>query len=113
MKRFNPLSPDAASVPPLSGESVAFKKFPRVREFLTHTTYDDGSARAPGRLWIENDGLAFVATLFEPAAFLRAKCRAPSLDDVLALCEAFLGMDAPPWERDTWAAERAVGKKKK
>lgn len=101
------------ALPPLSHESVVLKKFPVLRFFLTGTQYEDGSPRAPGRLWLDNDGLGFRVTLFEPTAFARAVLRATTIDDVFAVCEAFLASDNPPWEADQYAREKAAGKKKK
>lgn len=102
---------DDDKLPPLSSDSVVFKKFPRLCEFLTATSYDDGSARAPGRLWLDNDGIAFTVTLFEPSCFKRVRLRGNTLDDAVALAERHLGMDGAPWEADQYARDKA-GKKK-
>lgn len=113
MKKVSLGTDAAAPLPPLSGESVVLKKFPRLREFLSVTAYDDGSARAPGRMWLDSDGTAFVITLFETSAMVRARFRANALDDVIQLAEIFLAMESPPWEIDQWARERVATKKKK
>jgi len=101
------------SLPPLSSESVVLKKFPLLRFFLTGTSYEDGSPRAPGRIWVDNDGVGFRVTLFEPSAFARVALRANTIDDVFACCEVFLSADNPPWEADQYAREKAAQKKRK
>ncbi len=113
MKKLAMGAETGAALPPLSAESTILKKLPRVCEFLTATVYDDGSPRSCGRVWLENDGIAFVCSLFEPAAFARVRLRAATIDDVLMLAQAHLGMEAAPWEADTWARDRAATKKKK
>lgn len=100
-------------LPPLSEESAVLKRCPRLRSFLTATSYEGGELRAPGRLWLENDGVGFRVTLFEPSALARVALRAATLDDAFAMIEAFLGADSPPWEVDQWARDRAATKKKK
>lgn len=86
---------------------------PRIPLFLVETTYEDGSPRSPGRLWLDNDGVAFTITLFEPTAFARVRIRGNTLDDAFALANAHLGMESAPWETDQYARDRAAGKKKK
>jgi len=113
MKRISMGDDDGKPMPPLSSESVVFKKFPRLREFLSHTAYEDGSLRQPGRMWLDSDSIAFVCTLFEPTAMVRVRLRAATLDDVLTLAEHHLGSENPAWEIDQWARDKAVPKKKK
>ena len=98
-------------LPPLSQDSVVLKKFPLLRFFLTGTTYEDGSHRLPGRMWIDNDGVGFRVTLFEPSAYARVPLRANTLDDLFQVCEVFLGAENPPWEADQYAREKAEQKK--
>lgn len=102
-----------AVLPPLPSTSTLFKKLPRLMEFLTVTAYEDGSPRAPGRIWIDQDGTAFTVTLFEPSAMVKMRCRAATLDDAFTLAETHLGADNPAWEIDIWARERVEKKKKK
>ncbi len=101
------------TLPPLSVDSVTLKRFPLLRFFLTATTYEGGEPRAPGRLWLDNDGLAFRVTLFEPTAFAKAVLRANTLDDVFIVLEAFLAADSPPWMAAEYARERFAEKKSK
>ncbi len=100
-------------LPPLPADSSVLKKFPRLLEFLTATQYDNGSPRAPGRLWLDSDLIAFTMTLFEPSGFARVRLRASSLDDLLMLAEKHLGSENPAWEDDQYARDRAAEKKKK
>lgn len=94
-------------------ESKTFKAFPRLVAFLADQWYDDGSPRKRGSLWIDSEGSFWKAMLKEPSMFLCARIRAASLEDLLKAVETFLGLDAPPWEPDEYAREKASGKKKK
>lgn len=100
-------------VPPLPAESKLMAKCKRLMEWLTATTYDDGSPRTPGSLWIDSDSAAFKAMLKEPSLLLCARIRAGTFDDLIAAVETFLGLDSPPWEPDKFALERASKKTKK
>jgi len=94
-------------------ESPTFKKFPRLVAFLADQWYDNGEARKRGSLWIDSEGSFWKAMLKEPSLFLCARLRAASLEDLLKAVETFLGLDAPPWEPDNYAMEKATVKKKK
>ncbi len=113
MKKVSLGVDSSTPLPPLSSDSVLLKRLARLREFLSLTAYDDGSPRAPGRLWLDSDGTAYIITLFEPSAMVRARFRAAGIDDVFALADTFLGADTPPWEVDQWARDRVTAKKKK
>lgn len=113
LKKFTVGVEQGKPLPPLSAESKVLAKLPRLRAFLTDTQYEDGSPRAPGRLWLDQDGVGFTITLFEPSAFARVRLRAATLDDVFALCDVHLGAENAPWEVDQYARDRAAGKKKK
>lgn len=102
-----------AKVPALVADSVLFKKMPTFCQFMTHTTYDDGSPRAPGRVWFDQDGVGFTVTLFEPSAYAKMRCRAATIDDAWALVEVALKSENPPWEVDQYARDKAATKKKK
>lgn len=110
-----PTVPAAAAPDPgqPSGSSVVLKKFPRLFDFLSNRWYENGEPRWPGSLWIDSDALAFRALLKEPSLFLQTRIRAATVDDLFAAVETFLGLDAPPWEPDAYAHEKAVTKKKK
>jgi hypothetical protein len=109
----------SAGAPPGKPEDVVpvacavLKKFPRILAFLTDRWYDDGSPRFPGSVWMDSDLGACKALLKEPSLMLCARIRAATWDDLYAAVETFLGLDAPPWEPDQYAAERANQKKKK
>jgi len=113
MKKLSLGADSSSPLPPLSGESKLFGKLPRFRAFLTDNQYEDGSPRAPGRVWLDQDGVGFTLTLFEPSAMARVRFRAATLDDVYALAETHLGNDSAPWEIDQYARDKAAGKKKK
>lgn len=113
MKKLSVGGSSDEPLPPLSRDSVVLKKFPCLCEFLTATRYEDGSPRAPGRLWLDNDGVAFTVTLFEPSAFARVRIRGNTLDDAVALAERHLSLESAPWEADQYARDKASQKKKK
>jgi len=100
-------------LPMLSKESKLFAKLPHFVEFMTATSYEDGSPRLPGRCWFDQDGVAFTITLFEPTGFARMRLRANTFDDVWMLAEKALAADNAPWEADQYAREKAATKKKK
>lgn len=113
MKRLTTSVQEGLPLPPLSGESVVFKKFSRFREFMAARVYEDGSPRKPGRVWIESDNIAYTATLFEQSGFGRMRFRAQTLDDLLTVIEAFLAQEQPQWEDDQFARDRAAEKNTK
>lgn len=113
MKKLSAGLGDEEKLPALSADSTVLKRFPRLCEFLTATAYDDGSPRAPGRLWLDNDGIAFTITLFEPTAYKRVRLRGNTLDDAIVLAEKHLGLESAPWEADQYARDRATKKTKK
>ena len=113
MKRLSIGSEVGGILPLLSKESKLFGKLPHLVEFLVATTYEDGTPRAPGRLWFDQDGIAFTITLFEPTGFARMRLRANTLDDVWMLAEKALAAENAPWEADQYAREKAAIKKKK
>jgi hypothetical protein len=98
---------------PLSADSVVFKKFPLTRHFMTAVAYEDGSPRQPGRIWWENDGVAFTAVLMDPTGCARVRLRAATIDDLWTAVEAHLGAENAPWEVDQYARDRAAKKGKK
>lgn len=106
MKKFSMGIDKSVPLPALPNESVVLKKFPHLRSFFVNTAYDDGSPRATGRVWLENDGIAFVVTLMEPSAFARVRLRAATLDDMFAVAEMHLGTENAPWEVDQWQLKR-------
>lgn len=113
MRKLSIGGPEGAATVPLSGESKVFAKFPRLCEFWTRLTYDDGSPRLPGRHWFDQDSVGFTLTLFEVSGFAKMRCRAATIDDCYALAEKALGSENAPWEADQYAREKASGKKKK
>lgn len=113
MKKLSMNLGEGVALPALPAESAVLKKFPRLCEFMVNTSYDDGSPRAPGRLWMDNDGVALTVTLFEPSGFARVRLRASTLDEAFALAERHLANEGAVWEVDQYARDRAAGKKKK
>jgi len=113
MKKLSIGGEGGEGVVPLSGDSKIFAKFPRLCEFWTRLTYDDGSRRLPGRHWFDQDSVGFTLTLFEVSGMAKMRCRAATIDDCYALAEKCLGSDNAPWEVDAYAREKAAGKKPK
>lgn len=113
MKKLSIGGADGTPVVSLSGESKLFKNFPRLCEFWSARTYEDGTPRSPGRHWFDQDGVGYTLTLFEVSACAKMRCRAATIDDCYALAEKALGAENAPWEVDQYAREKASGKKKK
>lgn len=100
-------------VPALSAESKLLGKLPALMEFLTATTYDDGSRRTPGYMWVSNRGVAFEVTVFDPDAAVKLPALGRSLDEALALAETHLKADEAPWQTDRFLLSKRDEKKKK
>lgn len=94
-------------------ETAVLKKFKRLTAFLADRWYDDAAPRMPGSMWIDSDATSFKVLLKEPTLQLCARLRASTLDDLFAACEAFLGLDSPPWEVDQYAVDRSSKKSRK
>lgn len=114
LKRRDVTTP--TSRPALPAESAALKRFPTLCEWLTATTYDDGSVRVPGYLWFSNRGIAFEVTLFDPDACVKMPCLGRTIDEALACAETHLRAEDAPWQPDPYLADRKAsqgrGKKK-
>lgn len=109
------LPPDGVGgiMPSALGTSVLLAKLPALREFLSCTSYEDGTARTPGYLRVQTQGTLWEVTIQDPDAAARLTARAQELDKALLLVEQLLGVDEAPWELDRYLAERRDGKKKK
>lgn len=98
---------------PLPATSLILAKLPLVREFITATTYDDQTLRAPGYFTMRNKSTQFEVTFYDPDPALRLPCRGLTIDDAFALAEKLLGTDGAPWEHDQYLSECAARKKKR
>lgn len=107
-------APSAPLVPAdLPSVTKVFAKLPNLIEFLTCRSWEDGSTRVPGRFWFDAGSLGFSITLKDPNNALQAVMRAGTIDDVFALCEAFLGQENAQWEVDQYQADKLAEKSKK
>ena len=111
MKRISLEVAPGAALPALSGESKMLVKLTYLRAWLVDTAYEDGTARVPGRLWFDSDGMAFRVTLFEASSMVKMTIRATTIDDALTLANQALGSESPPWEVDQYARDKAAEKK--
>lgn len=100
-------------VPGASSVSILLAKLPALREFLSATSYEDGSRRAPGVLRVQTQGTLWEITIQDPEAAARLTVRGQELDKTLLLLEQLLGVEEAPWELDRYLAEKRDGKKKK
>lgn len=110
-KRSGPSAPLVPS--DLPSQSKVLSKCPLLVQFLTCRSWDDGTARAPGRFWFDAGSLGFSLTLKDPNQATQAVIRAGSIDDVFALTETFLGNENAQWEIDQYAADKLAEKSKK
>lgn len=100
--------------PALSAESKFLGKLPTLCEWLSATTYEDGSPRTPGYMWISNRGLGYEVTIFDPDGAVKLPCLGRTLDEALALAETHLRAEDAPWQEDQYLAQRRdQGRKKK
>jgi len=113
MKRRNVDVSGLPVVPAIGMASTILAKLPLLREFLTATAYDDGTARAPGYLWLTNKGAVLEIVLFDPDACARLPVTGATFDDVLMATEKFLGVEEAPWQVDGWLQERLSKKRKR
>jgi len=106
---------ESASVirPALPADTKILAKLPQLVAFLRDTSYDDGSARTPGYLWLTNRWSSYEVTLFDPDACCRISVNGSTLDDALSLAEAVLRAPETPWMPDQYMLDRAAKKKKK
>lgn len=98
--------------PALPSASTMMAKSPALREFITATTYEDGTPREPGYFTLRNRGFTFELTVYDPDSGTRLAVRAPKIDDVLSMTEQLLGVEEAPWEQDRYLTEQLEGRKK-
>lgn len=111
MKRRVPLTEGNYIPPALPATSDVLRKLPQLREFITATTYEDGSVRVPGDFALRNRGTGFEVTLYDPDAGLRLPCRGSTIDDAFMLAEKLLGVEDAPWEVDDYLTQRLAKRK--
>jgi len=99
--------------PALTADTKFLTKCPTLMEFLTATSYEDGTARTPGYLWISNRTVAFEVTIFDPDGCAKMPCLGRTLDEALSLAETHLRSDQAPWQTDGFLVKKAAEKKKK
>jgi len=114
MKRREAPNPVNVIRPALSAETKILGKLPQLVAHLRDTSYDDGTSRTPGYLWLSNRFSAYEVVLFDVDAGARLAVNAVALDDVLALAEACLRSPETPWLPDKYLQEQLAkrGKKK-
>lgn len=98
---------------PLAGDSVILELCPLLRQFLTHTAYEDMSPRTPGYFTIRTRGLAFELTCYDPDSGMRLACSGPSIDDMFSACELLLGAEHAPWTTDNYLTDQLMKKQTK
>ena len=101
LKRRQAPAEGAPSIP-LESESVILNDAPLLRQFLTHTAYEDMTPRQPGYVTICTRGLAFEITLYDYDSGQRCACQGPTLDDMFAAAELVLGAENAPWTADNY-----------
>lgn len=101
MKRRN-LSLKLVPQSELSSESKLFGKMPRLTEYLTRVTYDDGEIRTPSYFTLRNRGASFEVTLYDPDSGGRLPVNGVTLDEVFFALEKLLGAEDAPWQPDRY-----------
>lgn len=87
---------------PLESESVVLNDFPRLREFLTCTVYDDMTRRQPGYMTIRTRGLTFELTLYDYDSGMRLAVQGRDLDEMWATAELLVSTENAPWTPDQY-----------
>jgi hypothetical protein len=113
MKRRSAPANGVACLAPLPATSVILGKLPAIREYLTATAYEDGTARQPGYFTLRNRALTFEGTLYDPDSGTRLVVRANTLDEMLAGLEKLLGVEEAPWEIDPYLTEQLARRRKR
>jgi hypothetical protein len=113
MKRRSAPANGVAVAAPLTAVSVILAKLPAIREFITATAYEDGTARMPGYITLRNRQLTFEATLYDYDSGTRLPVRGATLDECLLALEKFLGVEEAPWEIDPYLTEQLARRRKR
>lgn len=112
MRRLTSAAGDAPR-PKLSGESAIFRKLPLISEFVSLTTYEDGTPRLPGYVTLRNRGHCYELTGYDYDSGQRLVVGALTLDEVWAALNGNLGADLAPWVPDDYLTGLLTKKKKK
>lgn len=104
---------DLPTLPFLSVETTLMKKQPLLIEFVSATTYEDGSPRTPGYYTVRNRMIEYECTLYDPDSGQRIAIRAREVDKMWLGVEAILGAQDAPWEVDRYLFEQLEQKNKK
>ena len=113
MKRRSVVSREGAILPALSAESKVLAKLPALREFLSATAYEDGTARTPGYFWFSNRRMLYEVILFDPDSGSRLPVTALTMDDVFVAAEALLTAPEAAWQPDKYLTEQLAKKTKR
>lgn len=114
LKKRDPMAGPRGAAQGPKPTSTILGKLPALREFLSATTYEDGTNRTVGNLRIGSQGRLWEMTLQDPDALARLTVREEDCDKCLLLLEQLLGVPEAPWETDRYLAEKAAkGNKKK
>lgn len=98
---------------PLESESVVLKDFPKLREFLTCTVFDDMSRRQPGYLTIRTRGLTFEMTLYDYDSGMRLAVQGRDIDEMFASAELLVSTENAPWTPDQYLLSLLAKNQKK
>lgn len=99
---------DAVKLP----ESKLFAKLPHLLAHISHSQYDDGTARTPGTVTFKRYGSGFTIIIKEPDAQAQILVSAPTVDECFMAANLYLGGENPPWEVDRYASAPRGGKRK-
>lgn len=91
----------------------AFKDVPVLRDFFLLTTYEDGTPREPGALYlVAGPSGTWKAIFKEPTAAAMLRIEAPDLLTLWMTAEEVISSEDAPWQHDEWAASRRPKKRK-
>jgi hypothetical protein len=99
--------------PALPAKSTLFARFTGIAEFVSATSYEDGSPRTPGYFQLKNRGIAYELTFYDPDSGTRLPVRAATLDEVFSLGHQLLGVEEAPWELDVYLTEQLEKRNRK
>lgn len=115
-RRLPPAGGSNAIIPALPAASTMLAKLPALREFVTATSYEDGTPRVPGYFTLRNRGATFELTAYDYDSGCRLVVAGNELDRAFQLLEQLLGVEEAQWEPDRYLmdllAKRTKGKRK-
>lgn len=108
-----PMNADPTAGPAALAEATGrLKRFPHLAAVLLSTRYEGtDKVREPGTLGVYPSALGFKVVLKDPTTCSQLLVQVTEWDDVEKALEAILAGATPPWQPDTYAAQKRKGRR--